>query len=202
MKKHEILTLNNNYLPIRVTDWKSAMIGIMSGAFYPLDISYEEDGEEINTEKISSFQVIRDFSEWQNLDIRPYDQYIGTAKKPIRLPTIIICARYDQIPLKRVVFPSKSNIYKRDNFTCGYSGKKLSKDQLSIDHIIPKSRGGLNTWENLITCDKELNRKKDNQTPQEAGLKLLWKPFKPAGALNFPYMKKEWEIFINGGTFD
>ena len=200
--RDDILVLNSNFYPLNVSGWQDAMIKIHAGNAYPLDITFEEDNGVIDTTKISGFEVIKDFEVWKNLPIRSYDNYINTPHKRIRTPLIMICANYDQIPVKRALFPTQENIYKRDNYTCGYTGKKLTREELSIDHILPVSRGGQNTWENLITCERELNRIKSNKTPREAGLKLLWAPVKPKNGMVFDFMKKEWEIFVGGGCFD
>lgn len=81
---------------------------------------------------------------------------------------------------------------------CCYTGKKLSKKELTLDHILPVSRGGKNTWENLVTCHKDLNVWKGNRTPEECGLKLLTKPTRPPNGLKFDYLKPEWKIFAGG----
>jgi len=201
MKKQDILKLNANFFPVSVGDWKKIFVDIVSGACYPIDVSYEvlDDGT-VNQEKIESFQVIRTFEEWSTLPIRPYDEYIQSAKRIFRLPPIVVCAHYKDIHHKKVIFPTKSNIWKRDKFICAYTGVKLTKDQLSIDHIIPKSRGGPNTWENLITASKEVNVMKGNRTPKEAGLKLLYQPVKPKNGIVFPSLRKEWQIFLDGDS--
>jgi len=71
---------------------------------------------------------------------------------------------------------NRQRLYRRDNHECGYCG---SKRNLTIDHIIPKSRGGQNTWMNLVTCCSSCNRLKDDRTPEEAGMKLNIKPYEP-----------------------
>lgn len=71
---------------------------------------------------------------------------------------------------------NRKRIFKRDNNTCGYCG---SKKNLTVDHILPRSRGGKNTWENMITSCNRCNGMKDNRTPEEAGMKLLFKPYQP-----------------------
>ena len=130
------------------------------------------------------------------MPIRSYDEYIQTTRGPVRIPPVVICANYDKITYNKVQFPTKSNIYKRDNFTCAYTGKKLSKDELSIDHVIPKSKGGVDTWENLVTCDRMLNSRKGSQTLAEAGLKLAYKPYKPKNGMIFDSFKEEWSAFL------
>ena len=71
---------------------------------------------------------------------------------------------------------NRQRLYRRDNHECAYCG---SKRNLTIDHIIPKSRGGQNTWMNLVTCCSSCNRLKDDKTPEEAGMKLNIKPYEP-----------------------
>jgi len=72
---------------------------------------------------------------------------------------------------------NRKRIMKRDGFECGYCG---SKKNLTIDHIIPKSRGGGNTWDNLVTCCSRCNTIKDDRTPNEAGMNLKVKPYQPS----------------------
>ena len=71
---------------------------------------------------------------------------------------------------------NRQRIYKRDNNECAYCG---SKKNLTIDHIIPKSRGGQNTWMNLVTCCSSCNRLKGDRTPEEANMRLNTKPYEP-----------------------
>lgn len=72
---------------------------------------------------------------------------------------------------------TRKRIYKRDGFTCAYCGANRN---LTLDHIMPKSRGGKNTWENMVTCCSRCNSKKNNRTPDEANMKLRVKPYKPS----------------------
>jgi 5-methylcytosine-specific restriction endonuclease McrA len=83
--------------------------------------------------------------------------------------------RYICIPFKKVPL-TKHNIFRRDGHKCGYCG---SKRELTLDHILPKSRGGGNTWKNLITCCKTCNGKKNDMTPSEASMELLVTPYAP-----------------------
>jgi len=72
---------------------------------------------------------------------------------------------------------TRKHIFKRDNYECCYCG---SKRNLTIDHVIPKSRGGSNYWDNLVTSCGRCNSNKDNMTPEEAGLKMRYKPTVPS----------------------
>lgn len=74
----------------------------------------------------------------------------------------------------------RGNIYARDQYICQYCGIKYRAENLTLDHVLPESRGGLSTWTNLVACCKGCNQNKANKTPQEADMPLLRKPFKPA----------------------
>jgi len=75
--------------------------------------------------------------------------------------------------LKSRTAPSRNGIFKRDRFSCQYCG---SKSQLTLDHVMPKSRGGEDSWNNLVTCCHPCNNKKANRTPEEAGMNLVIPP--------------------------
>lgn len=90
-------------------------------------------------------------------------------------PSVIRLINYVYLPFKKVPM-NKKNIFKRDGNECGYCG---SKTNLTLDHIKPKSKGGEHTWDNLITCCKKCNEKKDDLTPSQAGLTMRIKPYRP-----------------------
>jgi 5-methylcytosine-specific restriction endonuclease McrA len=81
------------------------------------------------------------------------------------------------VPYKKVVLTRK-NILRRDAYRCGYCGR--GDLRLTIDHIIPKARGGTDSWDNLISACTICNNKKSDRTPEEANMSLLSKPFKPS----------------------
>lgn len=196
--KQDILKLNASYFPIGVSNWKSAMVDIISGAAFAVDVSYSVDENGcVDKNKIEWLNVVRDFEDWKKLPIREYDEYVSTPKAVYRLPSIVICSSFNKIIFKKVLFPTKSNIWQRDNYTCQYTGKKLSREDLTVDHILPSSRGGGNTWENLVTCDRALNVWKSDRTPSECGLKLINKPNKPKNGMVFSFMRDEWKMFID-----
>ncbi len=89
----------------------------------------------------------------------------------IRIPAVIRLLTYVKIPYKRKTF-SKKSIFLRDQYTCQYCGKSLQPGNLTLDHVLPKSRAGRSTWENLVTSCKSCNVRKGNRTPKEAGMKL------------------------------
>lgn len=88
--------------------------------------------------------------------------------------------------------PSRLRVYKRDNFECVYCG---SGNNLTLDHVIPKSRGGKNTWDNLVTSCFKCNLKKGNKTPEEAKLKMRHQPFVPTMMNDNYSLLNIWEEF-------
>jgi hypothetical protein len=85
---------------------------------------------------------------------------------------------YIKIPIIKT-FLSRKNIHRRDNYICQYCGMILESGSATIDHILPRSRGGGNTWENLVCSCVKCNVKKGNKTPLEANMTLLSKPRQP-----------------------
>lgn len=108
--------------------------------------------------------------------VEKYSFSIHTVKEKFAAPSVLRLLYFANI--KRYDLPlNKKNIFKRDNYTCQYCGIKGAP--LTIDHVIPKKRGGDNNWENLVTSCIECNNKKGDKTPQEAKMKLIRKPKKP-----------------------
>ena len=95
------------------------------------------------------------------------------------LPIIIRLVKYVPLPYKEAIL-SRKNIYLRDNHTCQYCGKS---GNLTIDHVMPRSRGGEDRWENVVASCVRCNNKKSDRTPEEAGMKLKGVPFKPPSSL-------------------
>ena len=197
MKTYKVLVLNKFYFPLAVEDVEKTFGNIFSGSVIPLDITYEmTDDNTVNLENIEYFMPIPSVKEWLGLPIRPYDEYIQTARGPIRIPSVVICSHFDKVIYNKIQFPTKQNILKRDNYTCVYTGVKLAKDNISVDHIIPRSKGGRDTWENMVCCDKLLNSKKASFTLDQIGLKLRYKPFKPKNGMALDLYKDEWASFL------
>jgi 5-methylcytosine-specific restriction endonuclease McrA len=91
-------------------------------------------------------------------------------------PSIIRLKRYVRFPYRKVML-SRPNIHRRDGHRCQYCG---CRDRLTIDHIIPKSRGGRDTWDNLVSACIPCNNKKGDRTPDEAAMPLRRKPYRPS----------------------
>lgn len=113
-------------------------------------------------------------------------------------PSVIKLRYYVAVPRRELPF-NRKNIFHRDDYTCQYCGKKIKNP--TIDHIFPKSRGGKNSWENLITACPECNFYKADRTPEEAGMELLSEPKKPSDFMKFEISKHSSELFDLWGNF-
>jgi hypothetical protein len=101
-------------------------------------------------------------------------------------PASIIAVRGDSKGKRKkgagINLSRNEDLYDRDRYMCAYCGHKFPKSKLSKDHVIPKAQGGKDTWMNLVTACQPCNQRKDDRTPQEAGMELLYVPYKPSKA--------------------
>lgn len=163
------LVLNKGWQAVNTINIKDAISKIYSGTAKALGkdfIAYEFD---------AWVQTWSDISIINKLD---KEKYIFCEKYKILAPEVIILNDYNHLIRREARF-SRKNIFLRDGYTCQYCGQKLPPKKLNIDHIIPSSRGGATTWENVILSCISCNTKKAARTPKEAGMKLLKKPTKP-----------------------
>lgn len=93
-----------------------------------------------------------------------------------KLPSVIRLNRYHYVPHRNKGLVGRKNIYARDGHVCQYCYQKFSPSELTLDHVLPSSRGGQDTWQNLVTACGRCNRKKADRTPEEAGMTLLNRP--------------------------
>ena len=185
MNKPIVLQLNGNWMPIDTKTPKEAIIAMTSQGDSPpaqaLDISYEKDENGEYDFSCPSYMNPVSWEDWIDLDktpIREYDEVIRTSRMEIRVPTVLLASNFRQMPTI-TARATKFNIYERDGGVCQYTGKKVSKGSGNIDHIQPVSKGGKNTWENMVWTSAELNSKKGNRLNHEVGLKLIRPPKAP-----------------------
>jgi 5-methylcytosine-specific restriction endonuclease McrA len=104
-----------------------------------------------------------------------HESQLHSARATIPMPSVIRLTDYVHIPYERKSL-SRKNILLRDHYTCQYCGKVFNPSDLTLDHVIPKSRGGSSNWDNLVACCKRCNNRKGNAMPEEAGMKLIKRP--------------------------
>ena len=166
-----VLVLNKHYLPIRIVNVKRAF-----------SLLFRELAEVIHVE--NGHSLAYDFDSWVEIselskEFEPYDHdWIRTVRFDIAIPRIVRLLLYDRLPKQQVKF-NRRNIFARDNNRCQYCGKKFSTAELSLDHIVPRSRNGANSWENIVCSCMKCNVRKGGKTPTEAGMRLIAKPIKP-----------------------
>jgi hypothetical protein len=197
-----VLKLNKNWKVVDQACVGAAIIDLAAGKnSYALDIDYglKEDGSI----DFSNPTVTRpvDWAEWIKLPIRTWDFTIKSVNLEIRVPTILIAKNYDRVPeVKFGKIPSSEQIRIRDNNTCQYTGKRLKKEEISIDHVRPRSRGGDNSWKNQVVTSKELNARKGNNLNEELGLKLIRQPGIPKPIPRYKLIRErkhvDWQIFL------
>jgi len=158
-----VLVLNKVWIPIRVISAKRC-----------LKLVFANKASIVDPEDYSVY----DWEEWKKLDHSEDNISIKTTSGSVKLPEVMVLLSYDKVFIRSLRL-TKKNIYMRDEFQCQYTGESLHGKDADIDHVIPRSRGGKNTWENMVVCSKSINRKKADRTPEEAGLKLIKKPSKP-----------------------
>ena len=118
------------------------------------------------------------FDEWVKLPIRDGDEFVSTSSARFRVPVFIIEPDYAAMPVVKPKF-NRQGILERDGYRCQYSNVVLPPERLTIDHVVPKDRGGKDVWENVVACETKINHRKGNRLNEEVGLKLIRKPFRP-----------------------
>ena len=115
--------------------------------------------------------------------IASHDREIRAVSFSLRLPSVIRLLRYVRIKKRFDYVPfSRANIYARDGYHCQYCGDQFPTQELTFDHVVPVSQGGRKDWENIVTCCVACNRRKGGRTPEEARLRLIKPPRRPASA--------------------
>jgi 5-methylcytosine-specific restriction endonuclease McrA len=119
------------------------------------------------------------FTEWRDFSHdAAHEDVVRSISLRIRIPRIILLMFFDRLPNKEVKF-TRQNVFERDHNTCQYCAKKFDRRDLNIDHVVPRQRGGLTTWTNVVCSCIDCNRRKANRTPEEAHMHLIRKPKKP-----------------------
>ncbi len=179
-----VLSLNRAWQAIGHRSVKQALVALTGGSdgiapAVGLDIGYAQaaDGSWQFGEPLYLNPVPWD--EWVKLPIRDFDLTVHSARLTIRVPTVIVSTQYDRMP---VCTPrlSRDAIFSRDGGICQYTGEFVGRSGGNLDHVVPRDRGGRDSFDNLVWAKKEINSLKANRLPHEAGLRLLRRPRTPA----------------------
>ena len=166
LTKAVVLVLNRNWQAINVRTPQEAFCMMATNVATGLEIEGEDHIRPVT------------WDEWIRLPIRDQDEAVRTVRGPIRVPTVIVAVNYAKVPKKRPKLCART-VRERDGNRCQYTGTLLRPEEGSLDHVVPRSRGGPDTWENLVWAAKNVNQRKGNRLPHEAGLKLLTVPRAP-----------------------
>ncbi len=181
-----VLVLNKVWMPIRVVPTYRALV-----------LMFANKASAVDPNTYYAYK----WDDWVKEPVEDTDNIITTSRDVVKAPEVIVLSTYDKVYRKDIRL-TKRNIYIRDGYKCQYSGKKIKESDADIDHVIPRSKGGRNSWENMVVCSKDINRMKADRTPEQAGLKLIKRPTKPSSGrlLIDPKVKvpESWSKFIKG----
>lgn len=166
-----VLVLNKMWLAVRVTNARRAFSLLLRDM---AEVVHVDDGAYTG----------HDFESWAELSQAranfhaEHYEWVRTVRAHIAVPKVIRLLGYDRLPLQTVKL-NRRNIFARDHNQCQYCGKRFATSELSLDHVKPRSQGGLTTWENLVCCCVTCNAKKGGRTPDQAHMGLQRKPVRP-----------------------
>ena len=182
-----VLVLNRHWQAIHVKTPADAFCMLATETATALDIA---GGNFVPTK----------WSDWLQLPVRDIDRAVKSARGDVRVPTVIIAMNYTRVPLRRPRFGARG-IWERDRGVCQYTGRKLARHEGNIDHVVPRSRGGTTSWHNCVLAHRDVNSRKADRLPHEAGLRLRAEPVAPRAipvsfAIRNEHGIADWEHFL------
>jgi 5-methylcytosine-specific restriction endonuclease McrA len=166
LNRATVLVLNRHWQAINVRTPAEAFCQMATNVATGLEIEREAHIRPVT------------WDEWIRLSIREQDEAVHTVRGPIRVPTVIVAVNFAKVPKKRPKLCARA-IRERDGNRCQYTGRLLHPSEGSLDHVVPRSRGGHDAWENLVWAAKDVNQRKADRLPHEAGLRLISVPRAP-----------------------
>lgn len=157
------LVLNRQWQPVGVATVARTLVML-----------WNDSARVIDPETYQAFA----WEEWIALPVHRDEPAIRGGRVRLRVPEVVALRDYDKTPTVAVTF-SRRNIAKRDHATCQYCGAQPGIEAVTIDHVLPRSRGGASAWDNCVTACVSCNARKADRTPEEAGMPLKRKPARP-----------------------
>jgi 5-methylcytosine-specific restriction endonuclease McrA len=163
-----VLVLNRSWVAVHVTHVRRAVT-----------LVFQEQARIVDPEDFALYN----FEEWAHLSMTKDGEWAGarflhTPAFRFRVPEVILLNHFNGFVRREVRF-TRRNIFLRDRHRCQYCGTRPARQELTIDHVVPKSRGGTDSWDNLVTACVTCNVRKGDRTPEEAGMHLLRRPGTP-----------------------
>jgi 5-methylcytosine-specific restriction endonuclease McrA len=166
-----VLVLNKCYMAVHIIPVRRAFCLLFKEL---AEVVTLDDGRYLSHD----FQSWREVSEARARFKDPDDDFIRTIHFEIQVPRVIRLLTYDRLPRTKIKF-NRRNIFARDGNRCQYCGKRFPTGELSLDHVMPRSRGGGTDWENIVCACVRCNVRKGGRTPSEAGMRLTKPPVRP-----------------------
>ncbi|HVX62968.1 MAG TPA: HNH endonuclease [Pirellulales bacterium] len=166
-----VLVLNRFYMAVHVVSVRRAFTLLFRDL---AEVVHVEQGQYANY----NFESWREISELKAKLKEPNEDWVKAVNFEIQVPRVIRLLFYDRLPKQAVRF-NRRNIFARDANRCQYCGKRFPTSELSLDHVLPRSRGGETSWENIVCSCVKCNVKKGGRTPHEAHMQLIRQPSCP-----------------------
>ena len=184
----QVLVLNRSWQPINVMPVQKALVMMSTDVATAMDFSDE-----------GYFVPVR-WKDWLELPVRDQDDGITTPSRVVRVPRVIIAIQFNKVPVKRPRLSLK-HLWERDNHRCAYTQRVLKPDECSMEHVVPRSKGGATEWKNVVLADKRINNMRGNRSLEEAGLTLKIRPHVPTAKPFHETVRSnlkfaEWEFFV------
>ncbi len=189
-----VLVLNKLYMAVHVIPVRRAF-GLLVKEL--AEVIVLDDGHYLSYD----FASWREVSEARSRFKEPDDEFVRTVHFEVQVPRVIRLFGYDRLPRQKVKF-NRRNIFARDGNRCQYCGRRFATSELSLDHVMPRSRGGQATWDNIVCACLKCNVRKGGRTPWEAGMKLIKEPVQPKTSpilsLKLTHRKyQSWKTFLD-----
>lgn len=196
-----VLVLNKFYMAVHVVSVRRALVLLYREL---AEVIHVEDGHYHSYD----FENWLEISEFEAAELEDADEshdmadWVRSVNFSVCVPRIVRLNFYDKVPKLTLRF-NRRNLFARDKNLCQYCATPRPLSQLSFDHVVPRSRGGQTTWENVVCCCLKCNGRKGDRLPDEAGMKLIRKPEKPkqnpllSVKLNNPRYEV-WRTFLKG----
>jgi 5-methylcytosine-specific restriction endonuclease McrA len=157
------LVLNRNWQPVGVNTVARSLVKV-----------WNETARIVDSTDFRQYT----WDDWTRLKPEGDEAVIHTRTQRLRVPEVIVLTNYDRLPSNAVTF-SRRNIFKRDRYTCQYCGRQPGSEELTVDHVQPRSQGGTSTWDNCVLACIDCNARKADRTPEQAHMPLRRKPVRP-----------------------
>jgi 5-methylcytosine-specific restriction endonuclease McrA len=183
-----VLVVNRFFQPVQITTARRAFLLLYGGAALAID----EAGD------------LHDFSAWRRLPVRDRDDRLPIIDGALRVPRVLHLRRYERVR-RPTIRLTRKNVMLRDGHQCQYCARRPAVRDLNIDHVLPRSRGGPDSWENLVTACRPCNLRKGWRTPEEASMRLIRTPVPPRWStaaqilIGAPHAFEEWSPFLKAG---